>query len=82
MISTFKYIAENMKPRQLSYRRVVSSHIMQIDHLNSIEDECCCLYVASFDAIIVVPAHSLRKILEILSHRAGSIIMADPHTLE
>jgi hypothetical protein len=38
--------------------------------------------VGSFDAIIVVSAHSLKKILEILSHRAGSIVMADPHTLE
>ena len=30
----------------------------------------------------VVSACSSRKILEILSHQAGSIVLADPHTLE
>lgn len=50
--------------------------------MSSFRNDVCCLYVASFNAIIVVSAHSSRKILEILSHQAGSIVMADPHTLE
>jgi len=37
--------------------------------------------VIGFDAS-VVSACSSRKILEILSHQAGSIVLADPHTLE
>lgn len=39
------------------------------------------VHMFSFDAI-VVSARSSRKILEILSHQAGSIVLADPHTLE
>jgi hypothetical protein len=49
--------------------------------MSSIVSDVYCLYVVSFDAIIVVSAHSLKKILEILSHHAASIALADPHTL-
>ena len=48
--------------------------------MRSLENDVV-IEVISFDASIV-SARSLRKILEILSHQAGSIAQVDSHTLE